>query len=558
MEESPPPPLSPADGDDPQHSTKSHPSENYLIDGGESISAVKIDKKKKKRRRRRKLLSGYASDAASSSTMPFQRGVCVGIRNRNPRAGVGSGRREGDVEALALPLGMSIAAVVAQVLERKESIGGGMVIDQLSQICTLAVREALANVFGDKFDTFASNFEKSFRSTLMTLRLINETSQCSRKHDVHSNSEISHENAIPPISVSTEPCSPSWSKEHPSIFEEKISDQNVHSDVVMGPRDRHDGEKIFQLACVSRCTTLSRDNGSALSTFEKSVMEQTRANDLKAFEIGLSMKKLQLKQKQIDLNCDLNFLERWKLSMGISKASFKADKFKYEVEETRHAELLRKCIDSLVASLFIMLASVAYGTYVFAHNRITEATASCMPFKFQESKSWWMPKAMTSLNSGMHFLLCQVQVLSRMLFGVLLILAIAYLLLQRSTVSSRTMPVTFILLLSFACGFAGKLCIDTLGGNGYLWLLYWELLCILHFLSFIFSSFLFLVLYGPITVTQVVKEKTRFPFWLRRVLFHMIMLVLLPLLCGLMPFGSPSEWKNHFKLRVIHYSQASE
>jgi len=145
-----------------------------------------------------------------------------------------------------------------------------------------------------------------------------------------------------------------------------------------------------------------------------------------------------------------------------------------------------------------------------------------------------------------------------MLFGMFMILAIAYLLLQRSSISTQTMPVTFILLLGVACGFAGKLCIDTLGGSGYHWFLYWEVLCLLHFFSNICTSVLFVVLYGPIGVPQKgAKEKMMFPYWIRRFLFYAIVLLILPMICGLVPFASPAEWKDHFALKAIDLLQPS-
>lgn len=70
------------------------------------------------------------------------------------------------------------------------------------------------------------------------------------------------------------------------------------------------------------------------------------------------------------------------------------------------------------------------------------------------------------------------------MFGTFMIIAIAYLIVQRSASSKQTMPITFmILLLGVICGAAGKFCVHTLGGNGYDWLLYWEALCLLHFFS---------------------------------------------------------------------------
>lgn len=123
----------------------------------------------------------------------------------------------------------------------------------------------------------------------------------------------------------------------------------------------------------------SRSNEIALGTFERSVVEQTRSNNLKTVELGLAMRKLKLKETQIALNCDLNNLERSKLAMGKSKASFKAEKFKNQLEDTRHLELLKKCIDCLVAGLLIMSMALSYGAYVYSYQRISEATAICTP-----------------------------------------------------------------------------------------------------------------------------------------------------------------------------------
>lgn len=134
-----------------------------------------------------------------------------------------------------------------------------------------------------------------------------------------------------------------------------------------------------QMICVSASPIGSLTNQSMLSTIEKSVMEKTRSNDLKSLELGLTMKRLKLKETQLALNFESNNLERSKLSVGMSKASFKAEKFKTQLEDVRHAELLKKCIDCLVAGLLLMAGSLLYGTYVYSYRKITEATASCIP-----------------------------------------------------------------------------------------------------------------------------------------------------------------------------------
>ncbi|GLU13190.1 hypothetical protein SLE2022_298350 [Rubroshorea leprosula] len=583
-----------------------HPSPRVITDR-------KMKKKKRVSRDKDAEVTGSSSIALpSSASSSAQQGTGFLLKRRNPRCRFSLARRGegGELEDIALSLGMSFAAVVSQVLERQDESSERMSADCLSTICTAAVRESLANVFSDKSDHFVRNFEKSFGSTLRTLRLINESSvhkeNCFSANqnvegsnlngDCTSNSDVNDfcsETDLPSIAThnqlntreEVEENVPTNSVDQGIVVHGQINQLacvtlnghctsnsdvndirsetdlpsiathnrlNTHEEVEGNVRTNSVDQgtpphgQVNQLACVTSSMG-SSINQSMLSTFEKSFMEQVRSNDLKVLELCLTKRKLDLKEEQLALNVDSNCLERSKLTMGIKKASFKAEKFKNELEDIRHAELLKKCIDCLVAGLFIMSVSLSYGAYVFSYERITEATAVCTP-SLEESKAWWMPKPVVSFNSGLHSLKCQVQVVSRMLFGVLMILTIAYLLLQRSATIKHTMPITFILLLlGIACGLAGKFCVDTLGGSGYHWLFYWEILCLLHFFSNVWTSAFFFILHGPVNVSQGIKSSTILPYWIRRLLFYSSMLLFLPLLCGLMPFASPGEWKDHFK-----------
>ncbi|KAL9663124.1 hypothetical protein QQ045_027962 [Rhodiola kirilowii] len=311
-------------------------------------------------------------------------------------------------------------------------------------------------------------------------------------------------------------------------------------------------ETRHDLVCTSLIRTSSAIDSSMVRTFNKSVAEQTRANDLKAYELSLQMENLKLKEMKLALDSESNFLDRLKLSMGFSRASFKAEKFKTELEETRHAELLRNCIDILVGSLFITSGSLIYGAYVHSYNRIIEATASCTPS--ETSKSWWVPKPVDAFSSGFQMISCQVQVLTRMIFGILMIVTVAYLFLQRSAAPGHSMPITFILLmLGGACGFFGKFCVDTLGGDGYIWLLFWETMCSIHFMANCFTSSLFTLLYGPINFNLSIKNSASwYYFFSRRVIFYAITLFILPFTCGLVPFATTDEWKDHFSALVTN------
>ncbi|KAG1363265.1 hypothetical protein COCNU_11G000920 [Cocos nucifera] len=317
------------------------------------------------------------------------------------------------------------------------------------------------------------------------------------------------------------------------------------------------GHITQQLAHVSHGVGNPGLNQSILNTFDRSIMEQTRSNDLKAVELSLIMKKLQMKQSQLALNSYANLLEKIKISMGISKASFKEEKLRNQIQDMKYAELLKSCIDLLVTGLIIMLGFLLYGASIYSYQRIAEATSACTS-TFKETRSWWIPKPVASFSSGWLMLRCHFVALTRMSFGLLMILAIAYLLFQRSTMPGPTMPVTFILLLlGVVCGFAGKFCVDTLGGNGYCWLLYWEVLCLLHFFANMFPSAFYHILYGPVSVSQGAKV-VRLPYWIRRYIFYSILLLVLPTLSGLLPFASICDWKDHFSEKIMLWSSGNE
>lgn len=487
-------------------------------------------------------------------------------KRRSPRVVFGPARRNAVADSISFRLGMSIAAFVAQILEKKDALAEGMSADHLALICASAVRESLANDFGDAFDSFVRNFEKSFRSTFRTLKLIQESSINKGKSHLHqlnaeqstsgmahdpgdcvfggntssSGIEVCHSEELIYTNATEDLLSRSAAVEHKELTDSIGMELALHG-------------QTNELSLVSRSPFESVNNRSTLSTMEKSMIEQTRSNDLKTLELSLTMKKLKLKETQLALNFESNDLERSKLAMGVSMASFKAEKFKTQLQDVRHAELLKRCIDCLVAGLFVMAASLFYGAYIFSYQKITEATTSCKPSS-KESKSWWISNPMSSINSGIETLSCHFYVAVRRLFGFLMILVVAYLLFQRSSSSRQTMPITFIVLfLALFCGLAGKICVDTWGGSGYLWLVYWETLCLLHFVCNICTSTSYFILHGPLTVSPGMKHNTRVPYWIRRVMFYGTLLFFLPLLCGLHPFAGLGKWKDHFLLQLSNY-----
>nr|KYP69344.1 Protein CPR-5 [Cajanus cajan] len=522
--------------------------------------------------------SSEASETTSSSSSRKGKGKGKGaaFKRRNSRVLVRR-HRANNVDTIGLPLGMSFAAVMAQVNDdAKAWFYLTTIMSACYLFCLLHIRQ---QVFGDKLDGLMSNFEQSFSSTLSTLQLIYESSKSNEGNILNdTNAEIRSSKLIFDKGVCSGDIVTEDAYSRPSHVE--IQNQSISRDSPEEVRDNfhtdsvsldspEEGRDICHMGSVSRdLTSYGQSNqmvsfsqifsGSVnnlmVSLIKKSVMEQCRSNELKCRsnelkwrsnelktrELDLYMESLKLKEDALSAKHDSNNLNRSKLAMGESKASFKAEKFKTQLEDTRHGELKKKCIDCLITGLLIMSSSLLYGAYVYSYERITEATESCTP----------STQAITSFNSRLNILWCQVQVMSRMAFGVLMIFAVAYLLLQRSTTSSQTMPVTFIvLMLGVGCGYCGKMCVDTLGGRGDVWLFYWEILCLLHFLSLCWTSALYSILHGSVTAPQTTEKNTIFRYWIRRVLFYGAMLVLLPLFCGLMPFATLGQWKDHFTLK---------
>lgn len=126
-----------------------------------------------------------------------------------------------------------------------------------------------------------------------------------------------------------------------------------------------------------------------------------------------------------------------------------------------------------------------------------------------------------------------------------MLLLIAWLIFQRSAMTGPNMPITFnVMLLGVLCGSVGRFCVDTLGGDGNIWLIFWEALCSIHLLGNIWPSLLHRILYGPISVTHRAKA-VGLPYWSRRYIFFVLIALILPCLAGLLPFASLSDWKEH-------------
>lgn len=240
-------------------------------------------------------------------------------------------------------------------------------------------------VFGDRLDGLARNFGQSFASTLSTLISIYESSMGDEGNSLNT---MKMEFPTCKLTRDKGDCSSD------SVIGDDKKERVLSEEIIDQTNNCKEVEENFQMDSTSHGITLHRqsnqlvhfptiysgsgiNNNSMVSAAEKSVMEESRSNDLKALELALTMKKLKLKETQLVLNSDLNHLERSKLTMGISKASFRVEKFKNQLEDLRHGELIKSCVDCLIAGLLVMSSSLTYGAYVYSYERISKSTASC-------------------------------------------------------------------------------------------------------------------------------------------------------------------------------------
>ncbi|KAK2365160.1 protein CPR-5 [Trifolium repens] len=343
-----------------------------------------------------------SSYSSSQLQKPKVKTKGIAFKRRNPKLTVRRNRgSSSNVAAIGFPLGMSFAAVMAQVLYRRDAAAESMSPDHLSLMCSSAIKESLSSVFGDRLDGLTRNFEQSFDSTLSTLRLIYESSSSNELHKLNNmrleipSSKLNRGDCSRDIVMEDGQSRP-LSHADTEIIDQSISREEVRDNFHMESitRDLALHEQSNQMVCFSRTSSGALVNNPVISTFEKSIVEQCRSNDLKTVELGIAMKKMKLKETELALRYDLNDLQRSKLAVEVSKTSFKAEKFKTQLEDTRYGELNKKCIDCLIAGLFIMSSSLFYGAYVYNFERINEAAESCAPPE-EESSSWWTPKSVT-------------------------------------------------------------------------------------------------------------------------------------------------------------------
>lgn len=297
-----------------------------------------------------------------------------------------------------------------------------------------------------------------------------------------------------------------------------------------------------------------------LNFLERHVQAQEQHNQIKSVEVAHLIKQLILEEEKIQLTSASNDLMRENIELNRSKANFKESTVLEQRANAAHVSFSTTCADELVAGLFVMLISLVHGARKYSFVLLNDLVSTCQPSVKEPRRSSlfhidWLYNSLDSLVEKLQAFVCHITVAGRILIGSIVVAVVASSLLRRSiTSSSQSMPATIlIIILGGVCGFAGKLAVDTIGGSGIRWLVAWEIFCMLHALTNCFTPSVYSVLHGSPSST---RAKFGIPFWFRRLSFHIIMVLVLPVLAGQLPFGSFRHITNDLFLTSVEILSA--
>lgn len=288
-----------------------------------------------------------------------------------------------------------------------------------------------------------------------------------------------------------------------------------------------------------------------LKIYERCVRAQEQHNQIKFVKLKHFMKQQILEEEKIQLTIVANGLMRENIDLDRSKASFKENRVLEEQAKAAYVSFSTMCADELAAGLLVMLAALVYSVRKYSFALLSDLVSTCQPAAKEPRRSFGfhMDWFYNSLAGKLQAFVCHVSVTGRISFGLVLVAVVASSLLRRSvTSSSQAMPATIlIIVLGGICGFIGKVSVDSLGGSGNQWWVVWGAFCFLHAIINCFTPSVWRLLHLSPTG---VKARFGLPFWIRQLAFHITLVLVLPVLAGLLPFGSLSLVVNDLFLTL--------
>ncbi|MCO5553416.1 hypothetical protein L7F22_006937 [Adiantum nelumboides] len=315
------------------------------------------------------------------------------------------------------------------------------------------------------------------------------------------------------------------------------------------------GRLIHPLVGHSYVSSPSEFQTVFLRFYERHVQAQEQHNKFKHMKLQQLVKQQNLDEEKVQLASAANELMRENINLDRSKACFKENRVLEQQIKAAHANFCTTCADELAAGLCVMLATLVYSVRMYSVALLNDLVSMCQPAVKESRRSMgihidWFYNSLDSFAGRLQAIVCQLTVTGRILIGSILVGVVAQSLLRRSvTNSSQAMPATIlIIVLGGLCGFIGKVSVDSLGGSGNRWWIVWGTFCLLHALVNCFTPSIYRLLHGSPTRP---KFKLGPPFWLRRLAFHSTLVLFLPVLAGLLPFGTFSCVVNDLFFTLI-------
>ncbi|KAH7278566.1 hypothetical protein KP509_38G046900 [Ceratopteris richardii] len=307
----------------------------------------------------------------------------------------------------------------------------------------------------------------------------------------------------------------------------------------------HLGQAVSNFVCQSHQSGPSDFQKDFLKFYERHVKAQEQRNQFQFVKLQHLLKQQTLEEEKIQLASAANGLMRENIDLNRHKVSFKENIALEQQAKAAHVSFCSMCADELAAGLCIMLTTLVYSVRMYSFSLLNDLVSMCQSSIKEPRRSIgfhmdWFYNSLDSLAGKLQAIVCHFTVTGRILIGSILVGVVAQSLIRRSIMnSSQAMPATIlIVVLGGICGFVGKISIDSLGGSGITWWLIWGTFCFLHALTNCFTPSIYRFLHGSHT-----GRKSRFglPFWMRRLAFHSLIVLFLPLLAGLLPFGNFSH-----------------
>eukprot|EP00271_Cylindrocystis_brebissonii_P002841 TRINITY_DN13616_c1_g2_i1.p1 TRINITY_DN13616_c1_g2~~TRINITY_DN13616_c1_g2_i1.p1 ORF type:complete len:958 (+),score=120.78 TRINITY_DN13616_c1_g2_i1:82-2874(+) len=245
--------------------------------------------------------------------------------------------------------------------------------------------------------------------------------------------------------------------------------------------------------------------------------EMRRMNSATEAKIALSRRKLALageqlrvSERQIEIFSTSNSLKSDSIHLQHGENLLRA----HEAGEKKAAKALQQLscalADELLAGMAVLLFTlVLCGWQGYA--RLAEGLTVCRVPEKAGPRSFFTSPFQSLIDPTAVLLratLCHVMRTGHFVFGALLLIAGVSVVISRPPDDYQRRPVFgMIISLGLLCGLFGMKAVESVGGKGLTWLLFWELLCAIHTFAAWFPDILFLILHGKKAEHLAVEER---------------------------------------------------